>query len=95
MSRERTDPIYAEFDDVDMSHWPFVSSKMALAAIKALAAKHGLGFLFNPGGGQFTCIDTSRPLYGLNVQISTNDDVEDLNTLRSSIEAAVSRADHR
>lgn len=82
---ERTDPMYQEFDDADLSRWPYVSSAKAGAEMRRLAGLHGLGFIFNPGGGQFTCIDERYPLYGFNCQISTCDDVMDLNTLRTAI----------
>jgi predicted alpha/beta hydrolase len=78
-------PDYDEFDDVDRRHAPYIASPKALAAMRALAAEHALGFVFNPGGGQFTCMDSSAPLYGLVCQIGTNDDVADLAALRNSI----------
>jgi ATP-dependent DNA ligase len=42
-----------EFDDVS-NVGLYVTSEKARAEMKRLAAKHGLGFLFNPGGGEFT-----------------------------------------
>lgn len=78
-------PDYSEFDDVDLTYAPYVASKKAGEAIKALMREHGLGFLFNPGGGQFTCIDPRYPLFGFNCQITACDDVADLATLRAAI----------
>lgn len=82
-------PDYAEFDDLVGKPPGYVSSRKAHAAIAALRSEHGLGFLFNPGGGQFTCIDSRYPLYGFDCQISTCDDVLDLATLRAAIKFAL------
>jgi hypothetical protein len=68
----------AEFDDTDHSHSPFVSSKKAMAAMRTLAAEHGLAFTFNPGGGEFY-------KSGFRCQISTYDDIEDLAKLRRAL----------
>lgn len=43
--------------------------------IKALVRKHGLGFVHNPGGGEFNRQDLGR------CQISAQDDADDLATL--------------
>ena len=48
---------------------------------RALAAKHNLGFLFNPGGGQFLNRET-----GVNIQITTCDDVKDYYTLLKNLQ---------
>lgn len=85
----KDDSQYKEFDDVDFSHYPYISSKKARDATIMLMNEHGLGFLNNPGGGQFTCIDTRYPLYGFNCQVSTYDNVQDLNTLRAAIKKAL------
>lgn len=68
---------YDEFDDVKRKG-TYVSSRKAVEAMRSLASQHGLGFLFNPGGGQFTGPD-------FNCQISTCDDVEDLDRLRKAL----------
>lgn len=71
--------IYAEFDDIDRKG-SFVGSPKAREEIRRLAAQHHLGFVFNPGGGEFN----GRKF---RCQISTYDDVEDLNTLRKALAA--------
>lgn len=68
-----------EFDDIDRSNAPYISSAKATQAMRDIAARHGLAFTYNPGGGQFY---TSA---GFNCQISTCDDVEDLKTLRAAV----------
>lgn len=70
---------YEEFDDVVRIEL-YVTSSKAVLEMRRLAVKHGLGFLFNPGGGQFTAP-------GFNCQISCCDDVEDLNKLRKALES--------
>lgn len=75
---ERDDPMYSEFADTDLSKWPFVSSRQAVAEMKKLTTQHHLGFVFNPGGGAFTGTD-------FRCQISTGDDVRDLNKLRIAL----------
>ena len=67
-----------EFDDVDRSHDPYISSLKARAEIRRLAGENGLAFTHNPGGGQFYG-------NGINCQITTYDDVEDLAKLRKAI----------
>lgn len=76
---DRNDPIYAEFPDADMSQWPYVNCPSAVAEIRRLRAENDLVFWFNPGGGAFVGTD-------FNCQISTCDDVLDLNTLRKALE---------
>jgi hypothetical protein len=82
-------PDYAEFDDLNGAPPGYVDSKKARAEIGRLMAEHGLGYLGNPGGGQFTCIDSRYPLNGFDCQISACDDVEDLATLRAAIKRAL------
>jgi hypothetical protein len=50
-----------------------------------LARKYGLGFMFDPGGGCFSCADEKLPLYGFRCRITTCDDILDLDTLRRNI----------
>jgi hypothetical protein len=73
---------YAEFDDCVWTG-PYCSSKKAMDEMRRLAGEHDLGFLYNPGGGQFT-----RRGDRFNCQITTCDDVLDLNTLRRALENA-------
>lgn len=54
-----------------------------------LMSEHGLGYLSNPGGGKFTCIDERFPLHGFNCQVSAMNDDEDLIVLRNAIDVAV------
>jgi hypothetical protein len=84
---EKTDPIYAEFADTDLSKWPYVTSEMARAEIRKIAATFKLGFVYNPGGGEFS------NEYGFRCHITTYDDVADLKTLRAAISqiATISR----
>lgn len=82
-------PDYAEFDDLNGAPPGYVDSRKARAAMRALADQHCLGFLCNPGGGQYTCIDSRWPLYGFDCQVSTCDDVRDLATLRAAIKRAL------
>jgi hypothetical protein len=70
---------YDAFDDVKWNG-PFVSSRKAYDATRALATKHGLGFLHNPGGGEFT-----GPNF--RCQVTTLDDVLDYETLRDALKA--------
>jgi glutamine amidotransferase-like uncharacterized protein len=76
------DPNYAEFDDCIWVSL-YCSSKKARAEIIRLKTLNGLGFLFNPGGGQFV---GHEPYF--NCQITTFDDVLDLTTLRKALTAA-------
>lgn len=73
-----SDPNYSAFSDVDMSHFPFVESNMARAAIGELMAANNLGYLNNPGGGQFIG-------NGFNCQVPGNDDVMDFERLRDAL----------
>lgn len=76
-------PMYSEFDDCEFSgslYAEYCSSEQARNEIKRLMREHNLGFLFNPGGGQFT---RANPYF--NCQVMTYDDVEDLNTLRKAL----------
>ena len=60
--------------------------------IIALMVEHGLGFLFNPGGGQFTCRDSSYPLYGFNCQVDAwGDEEADLKRLEKGIAEALAK----
>jgi hypothetical protein len=68
-----------EFDDIEQ-HGSYRVSEKAQAEIKRLVREHGLGFVFNPGGGEFNGPD------GFRCQITTCDDIEDLNTLRRELE---------
>lgn len=77
---ERDDPMYAEFGDVDFSSWPYVSSIAARTEITRLRYANNLTFWFNPGGGAFVS-DTRN----FNCQITTCDDVLDLNILRTAL----------
>lgn len=70
---------YEEFDDC-VRNGSYCSSQKARGEAIKLMNKHRLGFLFNPGGGQFINRDT-----GFNCQIYTCDDVEDLNILRKAL----------
>lgn len=72
--------MYAEFDDV-VRNGPFVSSAKARAEITKLRVEHGLAFTHNPGGGEFYRLAPR----GFRCQITMNDDVFDLNTLRDAI----------
>jgi len=62
-----------------------MTEREARAEILQLTSRHGLGFVFNPGGGEFTCLDARYPLHGFRCQVSTMDDVADLATLRAAI----------
>jgi hypothetical protein len=53
-----------------------------IAEMRALAAKHQLGFLFNPGGGQFT--NASK---GVDIQITTENDRGDYHRLIKGLQA--------
>jgi hypothetical protein len=53
-----------------------------IAEMRALAAKHQLGFLFNPGGGQFT--NASK---GVDIQITTENDRGDYHRLLKGLQA--------
>ncbi|WP_276122677.1 hypothetical protein [Pararhizobium qamdonense] len=75
--------IYDEFDDC-VWHGSYCDSKKAHAAIMALVAEHNLGFLHNPGGGQFTRIN-DKGVRDFNCQITLCDEVLDLNTLRKAL----------
>jgi hypothetical protein len=68
-----------EFDDIVTHYGVYRTSEKAQAEIKRLVREHGLGFVFNPGGGEFNGAN------GFRCQISTCDDVEDLNTLRKAL----------
>lgn len=68
---------YSEFDDIERNG-PYVASKKAREEIARLMRKYGLGFTHNPGGGEFFG-DRFR------CQITTYDDVSDLNDLRAAI----------
>lgn len=68
---------YDEFDDCEWAG-PYCSSKKAGREIRALAARHGLAFTFNAGGGEFY-------RDGWRCQISTCDDVDDLAKLRAAL----------
>lgn len=57
--------------------WP-APSPAAIASMRALASEYSLGFLFNPGGGEFT-----HPLG--RCQISAIDDEDDLRRLQAWI----------
>jgi hypothetical protein len=70
--------VMSEFDDIVCIGESYVTSSKAAAEMRRLAVKHGLGFMFNPGGGQFTAP-------GFNCQISACDDVEDLDKLRRAL----------
>jgi hypothetical protein len=56
----------------------YVYSPVARDKIRELAHEYILGFLYNPGGGEFT-----HRLYGPTCQISTEDDNEDLKRLEA------------
>lgn len=74
----KDDDIYKEFSDVDFSHWPYVTCESATKEMRRLAAEHKLGFMFNPGGGEYYC--------GVwRCQITACDDVMDLNALRAAL----------
>jgi len=57
---------------------PYRSSEMARDQMKKLRGENGLGFTFNPGGGEFMAL-------GFRCQISTNDDVVDLEKLEAAL----------
>ena len=61
----------SEFDDIVAHYYLYHTSDKARAEMKRLAHEHGLGFVFNPGGGEF-----NGP-HGFRCQITTCDDVED------------------
>lgn len=65
----------------------------AHARIMELKEQYNLGFLFNPGGGQFTCRDSSSPLYGFNCQVFTDGDPDEeiLKTLETAINKALGK----
>lgn len=77
---ERDDPMYAEFTDVDFSSWPYVNCISARTEINRLRRDNDLVFWFNPGGGAFVSDDRH-----FNCQITTCDDVLDLNILRAAL----------
>lgn len=64
----------------------------AREAITELAEKHGLGFMHNPGGGQFTCIDDRYPLFGFKCQIHFYNYEEDLEKLQAAIAAFLQKS---
>jgi hypothetical protein len=72
---------YEEFDDI-VRNGAYVTSAKAVFEMRRLAVKHNLGFLFNPGGGQFTG-------QNFNCQIGACDDVEDLDKLRTAIKTTL------
>jgi hypothetical protein len=66
-----------EFDDVVVDG-SFRLSVKARAEMTRLSHEHSLGFVFNPGGGEFN----GR---GFHCQISTYDDIDDLSVLRKAL----------
>ncbi|AHC30545.1 hypothetical protein CC53_gp128 [Rhizobium phage vB_RleS_L338C] len=71
--------LYEEFDDCVWSGL-YCNSVTAHDMMIDLMIKHDLGFMQNPGGGQFTHRAT-----GFNCQVTLCDEVLDLNTLRNAI----------
>jgi hypothetical protein len=74
--------LYAEFDDVDSSHYPWVISKKAVEAMWAIARPHSLGMTANPGGAEFNGRVDGIPF---RCQIHDGDDIENLWALRFAI----------
>jgi hypothetical protein len=70
---------YSEFDDIKRNG-AFVSSRSAVDEMRRIARCACLSFTHNPGGGEYS--DGS----GWRCQISTFDDVADLNALRRSLD---------
>lgn len=64
-----------------MSDSPFVNSPKHKQKMRDLAHKYNLGFLFNPGGGQYI-----NPDKNFNCQITTCDDIMDYEKLKKAVE---------
>jgi len=66
------------FDD-EVWNGPYRSSEKAMDEILRLMKEHKLRFTFNPGGGEFSMPGGGR------CQITTYDDVADLETLEAAL----------